>query len=306
MNRFETNIINYSNAPEAARKAFAELPAGIIAAEKIYYGPDVNIFIDDLQTRKDPYDRSNWQYQPSDWFWMPLADIARRRSRDFEVWETPYLQEKLSSVLYDNNILGSGLYRETGKADSDYWVFNGVRGCGAKVASELSDYLAGCEGTPIPVEDNSSDLFTRGYGNVRSLMLARREVAAADSTRPRIFIDDVIKTGKTMYEYIMQTRGEIPAGSVFATWAMPAVKESDLAKPEYYWLNELLNVGPIYAGIVYAGQGVTPAGLPLNSLSTLVDTSTPAAAVKGAKVRQSLAAKYFGPEFLDIFANYQP
>lgn len=187
---------------------------------------------------------------------IPSVKLAGElENRYIEIWEASYLTERLAQLLISNI------------ADLGSKVIVPMNGCGYIVARNLVDFL---------------------YEKYK-IGIARPEEIGC---RSAIIVDDVLKTGGTMYEKLPEEITSNP-NNIYAVWAMSSLTEEEYrTREKYNPLRYLTSNGQkIYAGVVYAGSGLASPGLglPVNSISTLIKGDD-----KSREVIADLSEKYFG------------
>jgi hypothetical protein len=247
-----TKIYTMPELANEAYKRLGQLPNNVIAGDRFYLGPDTNVFINDT-------DRDSFNYLMS---LLPkglpyIQQAGEPEKRNIEIWDSDYLTEKLADTLV------------FGTEDLAWRSIVPMTGCGEVTARSLARRL-------------------RDYYDI-NLEIISPENRGND---PLLIVDDVLKTGGTIERELpleLLSRGN----NIFAVWAMSALSQRDYLRGQRYRpLKRITNEGQrIFAGVVYAGAGLSSPGLglPVNSISTLINGDD-----KAQEVLESLAEKYFG------------
>lgn len=247
----QTGIYTNPKLYVEAIRRLGVLPGSVIAGDRIFLPPDTNVFINDTDNDSFPFLMALLPRS------IPfIQQFGEPPLRGVEIWEADYLTEKLADTLI------------TGVDDLSARVLIPMTGCGGDTARRLARRLNECR---VDLE-----------------IVHPEDVGA----RSAIIVDDVLKTGGTIARELPESLLKNP-DNLFAVWAMPALTKKDYSIEERYSpLRYITNQGQrIFAGVVYAGSGLSSPGLglPVNSISTLL-----ADADKAAMVVKSLANKYFG------------
>jgi hypothetical protein len=232
------------------------LPANVIAGDRVFYGKETNVFINDVPNFNSLEFLGGLRTS------LGIIDSVGK-SRNVEIWEADYLTERLAETL-----LGS-------VEDLNSRIIVTMTGCGEVTAKSLANKL-------------SDD-----YGiNLQIVSAADACQLPEFESGPILIVDDVLKTGGTISRELQADLLARPDNK-YAVWAMSALSRSDYERGKQYApLRALTRMGQqIIAGVVYAGAGLASPGLglPVNSISTLVGDSD-----KSDSVLSSLANKYFG------------
>ncbi len=246
-------------APELLKEAerkLGSLPTNIIAGDRVFYGMDTNVFINDVPNFDSLkfLGRLRTPLGITDPFGNP---------RNVEIWEPEYLTERLAETLLSS------------VEDLTSRIIVPMTGCGEVTARSLANRLIDCYGIDLEIVSAAEACQFPEF-----------------ASRPVLIVDDVLKTGGTMCRELQADLLARP-DNVYAFWAMSGLSQFDYKRGrEYAPLRTLTVRGQqIIAGVVYAGAGLASPGLglPVNSISTLLGDNA-----KADTVLNSLAEKYFG------------